>query len=115
MMTKEYRSEIRRELCPEGVNTWNLQETRLIACLDDLDEKDQLISNCGPTVKLGVFSDQETIIIVGLDKEGNPIDKDGTLFGPASGRNLDEFNETPFSPSKGEVVIVDSRLSKRVI
>lgn len=40
---------------------------------------------------IAVFRDDHEIIVAGLNADGSPIDADGTLFGPDSGRNMDEF------------------------
>jgi len=66
-------------------------------------------------MRIAVFSDGITVIVVGLDKYGDPIDRDGTLFGPESGRNIDEFDEKSFDPSSGEVVIVEPQSHLRVV
>ncbi len=38
-------------------------------------------------MKVAVFHDVHETIVVGLDVDGSPIDADGTLFGPESGRD----------------------------
>ena len=42
-------------------------------------------------VRVAVFVDRSEILVVGIDKNNNPIDPDGTLFGTESGRNIEEF------------------------
>lgn len=42
--------------------------------------------------KVAVFTDASEILVVGLDEKYNPIDLDGTLFGPNSGRNIEDFD-----------------------
>lgn len=66
-------------------------------------------------MKIAVFSDGTTVIVVGLDKNGDPIDKNGTLFGSESGRDIEEFDVNTFDPSSGEVIIVDPRLDIVVV
>lgn len=85
-------------------------ERYLKYCLDALDERDKH----PPTVKLRVFGDGATVIVVGIDESGKIIDPDGTLFGPESERDISEFDEQAFCPSRGEVIIVDSQSSLRI-
>jgi len=41
---------------------------------------------------VAVFVSNKEIIVCGVDKNGNPIDNDGTLFGEKSGRHIDEYD-----------------------
>lgn len=120
MMTKERREEMRKELVHCDLSPLDMSERNLVACLDDLDERDGLTpivypENCTTAVKIAVFSDEITVIVVGLDADGNPVDPDGTLFGPESGRDFDHFDEQAFDPSRGDVVIVDPRSSVSIV
>lgn len=65
-------------------------------------------------MKTAVFSNDKTVIVVGLDKKNNPLDIDGTLFGPESGRDIEDFKRTDFNPSRGEVVVVEPIVHTRV-
>lgn len=65
-------------------------------------------------MKLGVLTDGIDVIVVELDDDDKPIDVDGTLFGPTSGRDLEEFSMDRFDPSTGEVVIVEGKTYLRI-
>lgn len=66
------------------------------------------------TMKIGVLTDGIDVIVVKLDKNDNPIDNDGTLFGPTSGRNIEDFDMQHFNPISGEVIIVEGRTYLRI-
>lgn len=83
--------------------------------LQDGDRISMAPTKVDGAIKTAVFSDGTTVIVVGLDRTDNPIDTDGTLFGPESGRDIEEFDRDDFDPSSGEVVIVEPRSSLRVV
>jgi hypothetical protein len=59
-------------------------------------------------MKMAILGDGTTLIIVGLDKYNDPIDTDGKLFGPKSGRDIEKFDtRTDFDPSDGEAIIIE--------
>lgn len=65
-------------------------------------------------MRVAVFVDSDEVLIVGLDKNDNPVDIDGTLFGPNSGRCLSDFDRYNVDFSK-EIVQIRSGCSARVI
>ncbi len=40
---------------------------------------------------IAMFSDDDEVFVVGVDENGDPMDVDGTLFGPDSGRDFNDF------------------------
>lgn len=57
-------------------------------------------------MKVAVLTNGIEIIVVGLGKDGQPMDNDGTLFGPESGRDIQEFQWINLDPSTGTPVII---------
>lgn len=52
---------------------------------------------------IAIFSDGDEVFVVGLDRDYNPIDEDGTLFGPDSGRDVNDFMRVDINTDNGEV------------
>lgn len=59
---------------------------------------------------IGIFTDKNQTIIVGLDDDGNPIDGLGVLSGPDSNIDLDKFKKVCFDPTGGQVLSVHQAL-----
>ncbi len=59
-------------------------------------------------MKVAVFVRNDEIIVVGLNADGHPIDKDGTLFGPRSGRSISTFERIDANFGDGQIVQIDS-------
>lgn len=57
---------------------------------------------------IGVFVDDHETIVVGLNDDGSPMDSDGTLFGPESGRDLDKFKRLDANFLNGQSVHIHS-------
>ncbi len=53
---------------------------------------------------IAIFTGQNSeVIVVGLDSNGNPMDEDGTLFGPDSGRNIEDYEREDVDTDKGQI------------
>ncbi len=57
---------------------------------------------------VGVFTNRYEILIVGLDEHDDPLDVDGTLFGPDSGRHMKDYERINLDPEDGTVVQVQT-------
>jgi hypothetical protein len=65
---------------------------------------------------IAVFTSTHEAIVVGLNFDGTPIDPDGTLFGPESGRDLNDYGKQIVDFDKGHSVhITLSILYSRVM
>lgn len=51
---------------------------------------------------IAVFTDAHEIIVVGLNKDGTPMDSDGTLFGSDSGRDIASFERMDVDTDNGQ-------------
>lgn len=60
-------------------------------------------------MQVAIFVDEVEIIIVPLNPYGTPVDKDGTLFGRKSGRDIDCFERDVIDVGKGESAIIELR------
>ena len=56
---------------------------------------------------IAVFVSSEEIIVVGVHSDGSPIDHDGTLFGPESGREMEEFERFEADTDEGQTVHIE--------
>lgn len=63
---------------------------------------------------IAVFIDPHEVIVVGLNADGSPMDADGTLFGPESGRDIHMFERIDANCDEGQTVHVDFVSSIRV-
>lgn len=63
---------------------------------------------------IAVFEDDHEVIIVGLNADGSPMDADGTLFGPGSGRDIDTFERHDVDTDKGQTVHIRTATTTRV-
>lgn len=52
---------------------------------------------------IAMFSDGDEVFVVGLDGDYNPIDKDGSLFGPDSGRDINDFMRVDVDIDGGKI------------
>ena len=59
---------------------------------------------------IGIFTDKNQTIIVGLDEDGNPIDEIGVLSGPHPKIDLDKFDKVCFDPTGGQVLTVSTKI-----
>ncbi len=64
---------------------------------------------------IAVFKDDHEIIVVGLNQDNSPMDSDGTLFGPESGRDIDTFERFDADTDKGQTVHINSIVSAEVL
>lgn len=60
-------------------------------------------------MKVGVFYNGDETIVVGINQDGSPMDSDKTLFGPDSGRHLEDYDCKDVDIESGEAVIILSR------
>lgn len=60
-------------------------------------------------MKVGIFYNGSETIIVGLDKDDVPLSEEGLIFGPNSGRNLEDYGCKSIDIKCGEVAIVENR------
>jgi hypothetical protein len=63
---------------------------------------------------IAVFEDNHEIIVVGLNADGSPMDSDGTLFGPESGRDINMFERLDVNVDEGEIIRIESSSRVRV-
>lgn len=63
---------------------------------------------------IAIFRDANEIIIVGLNADGSPMDADGTLFGPESGRNIDEFQWQDLDTDSGQTAHIETVTALRL-
>ncbi len=52
---------------------------------------------------IAMFSDGDEVFVVGLNKYGGPMDEDGTLFGPDSGRDINDFMRVDIDIDRGQI------------
>lgn len=62
---------------------------------------------------IAVFKNDKEVIVVGLNVDDSPMDSNGTLFGPNSGRDLDTFERCDINTDKGEVVTIEMLTTMR--
>lgn len=53
---------------------------------------------------IAAFVGNNETIIVKLNANSNPIDEDGTLFGPHSGRSIEDFERYLVDINKGQTL-----------
>ena len=53
---------------------------------------------------VGIFQGNHEILIVGLDKDNNPLDPQGTTFGENSGRDIKDYERFDVDLSKGALI-----------
>ena len=63
---------------------------------------------------IAMYKSDDEIIIVGLNVDRTPMDSDGTLFGPHSGRNQADFIRTDIDTDRGQTVHIETVTSTRV-
>ena len=61
-------------------------------------------------MKVGVFSGPDEVVIVPLATNGEPIDLDGTLFGPLSGRDPLDYDMEEVDLSGGQSIHIESSM-----
>ena len=66
-------------------------------------------------MKVRIYYMGDETIVVGLDKDNNPFDSDGTLFGTDSGRLIEDYDYKDIDIEKGEVAIILSRPKIEVV
>lgn len=59
-------------------------------------------------MKVAVFYDVHETIVVGLNVDGSPVDADGTLFSPKSGRDMEMFERLDADFTNGQSVHIHS-------
>ncbi len=64
---------------------------------------------------IAVFIDKNETIVVGLNKDGSPIDLDGKLFGPESDRNIETFERFDADTDNGQLVHIVKELPMAVV
>lgn len=52
---------------------------------------------------IAMFSDGDEVFVVGLDENGDFMDADGTLFGPDSGRDINDFMRVDVNLNRGAI------------
>ena len=65
-------------------------------------------------MKIAIFVNDEETIVVGLHEDGSPMDNDGTLFGPESGRDIDDFESFHPDFKKGESFHLETLMNGRI-
>lgn len=63
---------------------------------------------------IAVFKNDREVIVVGLELDGTVIDEDGTLFGPKSGRNQENYERMDMDPNAGQIVRVHIEATMRL-
>lgn len=53
---------------------------------------------------IAMFIDKYEVIVVGLNTDGSPIDPNGNLFGPDSGRDINDFERFDADTDKGQTI-----------
>lgn len=66
-------------------------------------------------MKVGIFYNSSETIVVGLDKDDFPMNEKGLIFGPDSGRNLEDYDCKTVDIRCGEVGIILNRPEASVI
>ena len=64
---------------------------------------------------IAVFIDREEIIVVGLNKDGSPIDTNGLLFGPESNRDIETFERFDANTDDGQMVHILKNMPMAVV
>lgn len=63
---------------------------------------------------IAVYRDDHEIIVVGLNADKSPMDSDGTLFGPNSGRNIDDFERFEVDTDIGQTAHIEPAIGVRI-
>lgn len=63
---------------------------------------------------IAVYRSNDEIIIVGLNVDNTPMDVDGTLFGPESGRDTEKFERFDFDADKGQTAHIEPVVGVRI-
>ncbi len=62
---------------------------------------------------VAIFRDEHEIIVVGLNPDNTPMDENGTLFGPKSGRDIDTFERLDIDTDDGQTAHVEMMMTMR--
>lgn len=63
-----------------------------------------LYSEKGMCIMIAIFTNNDQTLIVGLDTNGDLIDKDGIISGPDPVVNLSLYSRVDFDPTEGLVI-----------
>ena len=66
-------------------------------------------------MKVGIFYNGSETIVLGLDKDDVPMNAGGLIFGPDSGRNLENYDCKSIDVRCGEVAIISHQPDVSVV
>lgn len=63
---------------------------------------------------IAVYKSDIEIIVVGLNFDNSPMDLDGTLFGPDSGRDINDFERFDINIDTGQTAHIEPSVGVQI-